>query len=64
MVMEVWIARDMNGELFMFDEEPEFQRPTGQWVPRDPDGPWCETFGEYPEIGKGERKRYTLMAAA
>ena len=40
--MNVWIARDADGGLFMFNSEPEWNSTIGEWSPAAGGGysPW------------------------
>lgn len=48
--MNVWIARDEDGGLFMFNREPEWSSVIGEWSPTEGGGcsPWPndEMFSE------------------
>lgn len=67
--MDVWIARDADGGLFMFNHQPEWSAVVGEWNPGDEIGsgysPWPDD-AMFPEVGNGECRaaRVGLIAVA
>lgn len=58
-VMELWIARDLDGTLSLFTVEPYFDEDEGWWMDEGIETEDCLARHLFPDIKPGECRKFT-----